>query len=464
MAWHSFFTNLSTPAQWGIVAGILVFIAGLAVLIAWLAGAFDSDSVASVSVTVSETPTSPVPTPSPCDVFLLEQAILPAEVNNAYLLKNAVLSADAALMLVQATETMAGTSAELSVWSYNEISQLYEKEYVKTGVPFGDVQYASMREDGLRAAIGAGLFAVSEGLVTVFYRSTISTDLFTNSQTINPPAAGGQNFGLSVQFPEFDDTMDSLFVSQLKVGTGVGNENGAVYEYKNIGTTPILHQTIEAADKTDGDGFGAEIFVYGNQWMIVSANVSNQVYVYERNAGTQMWVPSGLPFTHTDTMTEGQGLYISSDGKMAVVGSGGFNSLTGRVELYTRDNTSSNFTLVETIVEPDDPHTFSAFGTGIAVSLDEKYIIISGHGRVGGSQPRAYLYALDVDAQTLGPLIQTISSGVTLPEPVTGVVFSFSRISLRQRGVDEEYVFTAPVEDPVVTVAQVFTGCPDNIS
>jgi len=219
-----------------------------------------------------------------------------------------------------------------------------------------------------------------------------------------------------------DDTESDIgYARQLKLHKGylavgasaapnASTVNGALYIYKQLGSTWSLNQTIQAdiglfaakpdgSNCVDGKGFGAaydgpshvamldEYLILGFPYYGDSAVGSGIVIVYKRDAAGQYQQETVIrpPLGEQAGISFGIGVDISIDSdNQLIVAIGQVRSVSAHVHIYGRsvENNIAKWDIITTINEPSNLPTRKQDLFGFSLALKGDNLIVSDHGLV----------------------------------------------------------------------------------
>ena len=243
----------------------------------------------------------------------------------------------------------------------------------------------ALSSDGSTAVVGAFGKDSNAGAVYVFRRSgVVWTELYTLTA---PDRAAGDNFGRYLALS--GDGRTAL--------VGVPNKDsqaGAAYVFKGVGTDfSELHKLI-ASDKAAFDSFGLSVALSsdGTTALVGSRKNFGAAYVFTLS-GTD-WAQQQILTAPDGAAAEdnfGHSVALSGDGKYALVGAPGINSLQGAAYVFTR---SDNGWAKQQKLTESDPRRFANFGQAVALSSDGSEALVGAPGFPPyNTAEAAYLYA-----------------------------------------------------------------------
>ena len=185
-------------------------------------------------------------------------------------------------------------------------------------------------------------------------------DVWTQQVKLNAyEVEAGDHFGFSV----------SIKGNYVVVGAwgddDLGENAGAVYVFRRLDSTYVLHSKILAADGDGSDYFGSSVAVSGDSF-VVGANgddLGGSAYIFKRE--DSVWVQQVKLMAAEGGSYDEFGNSVAMDGDFALVGARGADYHTGAVYLYERDGDTW---VEQTKLLASDGMDYDGFGSSVAVS------------------------------------------------------------------------------------------------
>jgi hypothetical protein len=221
---------------------------------------------------------------------------------------------------------------------------------------------------------GPTTFNGTPGILPTVYIFTRSGSTWTQQAAINGiDTVYDDLFGISCAI---NDAGNILVVGATGVNAGLGNQDGAVYIFKRIGSTWTQSQKITGTIINGQLGESVSINSAGN-YIVIGANLASRAYVYfDSGSGTY-----ALQSTLNSLATSfGTSVDIDSAGSKIIVGAptasvGGSNN--GAVYYYTRSGTT--WTQQGAAIISNTPGTNYQYGSSVALSGDGTTFIVGSY-------------------------------------------------------------------------------------
>jgi len=408
-----------------IIVLLALFVIGIVLMILGVTGVISASEV-------RISPSLPViPTVSLCtEPLTLFQTLTPAPDDN--IIAQDLTPSGANWLLVQ---SQVGASTSCNYVLYKREPGAYTAAETLPNINDSVGGVARLKYQALQASVPQP--TSGEGQVRLYHRASTSAALFNTFNTLSPPIPGGSEYGVNTYFTgnNVTDTDEAFFVAQRVMPDG---GHGALHIYEQVTTVPTLIQTLTAPSPVAGDEFGARSYIQRNTWMVTSSPQEQLIYAYYKPADTKTWLESAAPFqSETPSETVATDLWISTTGRVIIVGQADYPVATpganqGRVEIFSRPDTNSNFTSSKVITEPGGPVNNSRFGLSLTPDADGFiFMLIPGHTSLPGVSPLLYIYRMHRKTFEVDDLpVETIEYGVSGPSPtVTGQFAQFVRAS-----------------------------------
>ncbi len=203
----------------------------------------------------------------------------------------------------------------------------------------------SLSGDGNTIAIGGEASQSNTGTVTLYkYDGSIWNMV---GSVITNPTARTNYFGTSISL---SSDVTRLIVGQRGYHT-FGTSNifhlGAVYVYDiDSEYNFTLTNTFVGSNENDSFGYGVELTPDGNTLVAGTNPSSAKGYVRVYNYSNSTWTQKGSTINSQSSSSDdryGRCVSVSADGNIIAIGSPGYNSNTGCIQIYTFDSENSDW-------------------------------------------------------------------------------------------------------------------------